>query len=73
MSRTSDQKHFTIAYVAADFWYELQIPYPLPVLVNSWTCSAASRHTTTPNQPQQAPHPIACKLLLISILLWLGG
>jgi len=52
MSQTRDQQLFTVLEVAAD-WHLPMVPsvlcgHPLPVLTDSWTHGAASRHTIAP-------------------------
>ena len=64
MSRTRDQKRFTISEVAAD-WHELMIPQctmrPSIARVSEQLdpqCSMQTYHHL--NQSRQALHPIAC-------------
>ena len=52
MSQTRDQQHFTISEVqliGMSQWYRSALcGHPLPVLTDSWTHGAASRHTIAP-------------------------
>jgi len=67
MGQTRDQQHFTISEVAAD-WCEPMVQqyttWPSTAAVtDSWTCSAASRHTIAPiSHSRPSPHSLTmCK------------
>ena len=61
-SHTRDQQRFTISEVAAN---SALCGHPLPALMDSWTHSAASRHTTSPisHTRPSSPDPMLGKLL----------
>jgi len=76
MRQTRDQQRFTISEVAADCmsqWCRSTLcGHPLPALMDSWTHSAASRHTIAPISHTR-PSPNSYSYYSFPVPLRVGG